>query len=309
MNTPQTTDCHFVREHLSAYMDGETVDAVALQIEQHLSNCPACAAEHSEFQKVGDLFQSSAMRDTVGAADARLPTWESLERRMSDRNQNHSSQVQRSAVPSARNWKVLAAVVVAVAASLLIFIGLRLPWGRSVVVEQPSQLASINLQPVLELFETNPDTALQQLTGHFTSIQALALAELDTGLGRATYASAAAEQNRLPGGAKLTHATLISFPFCKCPEGQCSCGPSGCKCVACVCQRPDGSSYLVLEHCKSQDVSFGDLPMKLVTRDGHAVQQVTVNGTQMLSFDRPTGRVTVVGLRSDAEIDTLLASR
>ena len=64
----------------------------------------------------------------------------------------------------------------------------------------------------------------------------------------------------------------------------------------------------MFEQCKSQAISFGDLPAQIVKRDGREIQQVTVNGTKAISFNRDNGKVTVVGLRNDAEIDSLFAS-
>ena len=78
--------------------------------------------------------------------------------------------------------------------------------------------------------------------------------------------------------------------------------------MACICERPDGSTYLVLEHCQSQAVSFGDLSVRLVNRGDRKIQQVMVDGTHTISFDQEGGTVTVVGLRGDTEIESLFAS-
>ena len=85
------------------------------------------------------------------------------------------------------------------------------------------------------------------------------------------------------------------------------CGPGGCNCVACLCERPDGSTYLVLEHCKSQSVTFGDLPVQLVKRGNRHLQQVEAQGTTAISWEQDGERLTAIGVRGPQEIDMLLA--
>ncbi len=313
MYTTNRTDCSFVRDHLSAFMDGELVSTTAEKVRQHLTTCDSCSHELAEFQQMSTLVSGSALDAGINARISRLPAWELLEKRMTPSGMAltvgsgiETRSAQGPAPTGSRNWTLIFGAVSALAASLLIIAGLSLPTGGDRSAVQQASVASINLQPVLESFQHDPEAALSRLTDQFT-VKNIPLAEADADLGRTTYVNTAANENALPGGAKLASATLISLPFCKCPPGQCSC-TGGCNCVACVCQRPDGSTYLVLEHCKSQGVSFGDLPVKLVVRNGYQLQQVTMNGTQTISFDRPTGTITVVGLRSDAEIETLLAS-
>ncbi|MCA9194172.1 MAG: zf-HC2 domain-containing protein [Planctomycetales bacterium] len=307
------TDCSFVRDHLSAFMDGELASTTTEIIAQHLATCDSCSHELAQFQQMSSLVSGSTLDAGNNANRSPLPPWELLEKRMPPSGTagtvGSDIETQPAQVPTptgSRNWTLMFGAVAALAASLLIIAGLSLPKGGDRTAVQQASLASINLQPVLESFQQNSEAALSRLSDQFT-VKNIPLAEADADLGRTTYVNTAANENALPGGARLASATLISLPFCKCPPGQCSC-EGGCNCVACVCQRPDGSTYLVFEHCKSQGVSFGDLPVKLVLRDGHQIQQVTMNGTQTISFDRSTGTITAVGLRDDAEIETLLAS-
>lgn len=313
MNTTNMTDCSFVRDHLSAFIDGELAATTVEKVEHHLATCQACGHELAQFRQLSDLVSSSSLDSGFRTKTSQLPPWELLEKQLnsSDTALTVSSHVESHSTPSpantgSRNRTLMVGAVSALAASLLVIANLWHPNGGDLSAVQQTSLASINLQPVLESFQHDPAEALNRLGDQFT-VKHIPLAEADTDLGRTAYANAAAKDNTLPGGARIASATLISLPFCKCPPGQCSC-KGGCNCVACVCQRPDGSTYLVLEHCKSQGVNFGDLPVKLVVRNGHQLQQVTMNGTQSISFDRPTGTITVVGLRSDAEIETLLAS-
>jgi len=299
-------------------MDGELAPAVAAAVQQHVDCCERCSRELAAFQQLGDLARRQAHRSSPTMA------WELLAERL---DQGPMSQAAVSASSSAeldgaqpaaiavnslkkrstQNWRLLSGVLLSVVAATLLIVSWRLITDKADShVHQPG-VAMMNLQPVLEAFSVDPHLALSQLSHQFTS-QEVAVEQTDAGMGHATYINSAASRNALPGDAKIASTTILSFPFCQCSPDQCSCGPHGCNCVACVCQRPDGSTYLVLEHCKSQTFSFGDLPVQLVSRDGHQLQQVMLNGAQTISFDRPTGTVTVVGLRSNAEVDTLLAS-
>lgn len=166
---------------------------------------------------------------------------------------------------------------------------------------------AVNLQPVLELFQLDTHAAIDALKSQFV-LNDVDLADADVGFGRPTYVSMAMKDHVLPGGATVASTKTFSFPSCHCPEGHYTCGPGGCNCIAGNCERSDGSTYLVFEQCKLQAISFGDLPVQIVKRDGREIQQGTVNDTKAISFNRANGKVTVVGLRSDTEIDSLFTS-
>ncbi|MCA9159096.1 MAG: hypothetical protein KDA72_12255, partial [Planctomycetales bacterium] len=217
-----------------------------------------------------------------------------------------------------RHWKITAGGLVALAASLLLFASLRpspienqsrkpqvigSPLANSTVVGE----VPMNLQPLLEQFPHDARQALDQLSSQLAASD-VPMDQADAAFGRATFVSTAVQSHALPGQAKVAATKVLSFPFCKCPPGQCNCGAGGCNCVACICERPDGSTYLVLEHCQSQAVSFGDLSVRLVNRGDRKIQQVMVDGTHTISFDQEGGTVTVVGLRGDTEIESLFAS-
>ncbi|MEZ6091787.1 MAG: hypothetical protein R3C05_28035 [Pirellulaceae bacterium] len=204
-------------------------------------------------------------------------------------------------------WSTLAGAVVVLAATVLLFASLSVSKHKNQSSSNQASVAAVNLQPVLELFQRDTQAAIDALKSQFV-LNDMDLADADVGFGRPTYVSMAMKDYGLPGGATVALTKTFSFPSCQCPEGHCTCGPGGCNCIACVCERPDGSTYLVFEQCKSQAISFGDLPVQIVKRDGREIQQVTVNGTKAISFNRDNGKVTVVGLRNDAEIDSLFAS-
>ncbi len=304
-----TMYCNSVRDQLSAYMDGEMPPALAAQVEQHLSACESCAKELGKFKQLSNLA-----RDHVESAGL-PPAWATIAAKL-DHSVNGSataagsSTIHRNrglAPDRSLNWKTISGAIVALAATVLVIANMMTPNHETHPTMNQASVAAVNLQPVLELFRSNAPAALNALASQFT-LKDVALADADADFGRATYVSTAATKHTLPGDAMVKSTKTFSFPFCQCPEGQCTCGPGGCHCIACVCERPDGTTYLVLEHCKSQAVSFGDLPVQLVKRGDREVQQVTIDGMKTISFDRLAGKITVVGLRGESEIETLMAS-
>jgi len=313
-------NCEQVRESLSTYFDGElsgVADAQHQEVRDHFASCKACATELSSFQQLRQLVVAKAKPQSSP------PSWESIAARLDNVSrtaltagsirfdQNTTEPVASStslARTLTRTRRMAIGGLLTLAASALLFLSLRdsYPHRGDAVVQ--AEVATINLQPLLELFKTDSEKALQTLASqHPTTDVSLAKAEAE--FGRPTFLQASMKRNALPGNARMVSTKLIQFPYCKCLMGACTCGPGGCNCVACFCERPDGSTYLVLEHCKSQSVTFGDLPVQLVNRGNRPLQQVEVDGTLAISWETHGERLTVIGLRGPQEIETLLASR
>jgi Putative zinc-finger len=301
-----TMNCDMVREQLSAFMDDELSSETAAEVQLHLDVCESCAEELAQFKLLGELARVSVKSSVA------LPSWDAIEQRLSRTETTvrlASNDHVNGVTESYRNvkWSTLAGAVIALAATVLLFAKLTTPDHDNHSTSNQASVAAVNLQPVLELFQRDTQAAVNALRSQF-ALSEVDLADADVGFGRPTYVSTAMKDHVLPGGATVASTKTFSFPSCQCPEGHCTCGPGGCNCIACVCERPDGSTYLVFEQCKSQAVSFGDLPVQIVKRDGREIQQVTVNGTNAISFNRADGKLTVVGLRSEAEVDSLFAS-
>ncbi len=304
-----TTNCNSVRDQLSAYVDGELSPALATQVEQHLTDCESCSKELGEFKHLSNLARVHV--ESTGQP----PAWATMAAKL-DHSVNGTALAASSSTAEQNrglapvrspNWKTISGAIVALAATVLIVANMMTPNHETHPTTNQASVTAVNLQPVLELFQTNAPAALNALESQFT-LKDVALSDADADFGRPTYVSTAAKEHTLPGDAMVASTKIFSLPFCQCPKGQCTCGPGGCNCVACVCERPDGTTYLVLEHCKSQAVSFGDLPVQLVKRGDREVQQITIDGTETISFNRPSGKITVVGLRGESEIETLMAS-
>ncbi len=271
-------NCNIARDQLSGLLDKELSPQQSAEIQQHLAGCESCAHELATFRKIGEL--SSLQTEPVSPPLA----WEVLAKRLDESGQSttlatrnttdtYTSGIAKTpfrARSRSRNWKLFAGGLVALAASLLVFASLR---PQSIEMQSSEthsatatavDVATMNLQPLLEQLPHDAQQKLNQLTSQLTATE-VAIEQADKTFGRATFVSTAFQRHSLPGEAKITATKILSFPSCKCLPGQCECSPGGCNCVACICQRPDGSTYLVLEHCQSQAVSFGDLPVRLAS--------------------------------------------
>lgn len=306
-------DCLSFHEHLSAWMDGELDVEVSLLMQQHLAACELCSHEWKHFQRV-DLLTGS-----LEVSSKCLPAWELIEEKMSElqsgqngkRSERVSDEKQRL-YPRSRSWKASLGMLLALTASVIAMVSL----GRFNRINRPSsqpiqnELATKNrlhLQSVVESFENNPQASLNVLREQY-ELQELSLADVESNFGRATFVSAVLKDGSLPGSAEPEEIRWLSLPNCHCPKGQCACGENGCNCIVSICQRPDGSIYLVFEQCSPQDVDFGELSVELVKRNGFEFQQIRAGSTRAVSFDWASGKVVVIGLRSDSEVELLFAN-
>ena len=309
-------NCKQACELMSAYFDGEVGSVTSEsqnEVRDHIASCEACARELRSFEQLRHLATSQT------AGQLTPPSWESVEARLNDISNaaitagtDHTvtsgiKPVPRD-LPHKRTQLFALGGLLTLAASALLSFTLRVPSQDEGTSTSQASVATLNLQPFMELFSTDAEKAIATLASqHPTADVTLAKAEAE--FGRPTFLQTSMKSNALPGNARMVTAKLIQFPNCKCPKGACTCGPGGCNCIACFCERPDGSNYLVLEHCKSQSVTFGDLPVQLVKRGNHHLQQVEVEGTTAISWEHDGERLTAIGLRGPQEIEILLASK
>ena len=306
-------NCKQACELMSAYFDGEVGSVTSEsqnEVRDHIASCEACARELRSFEQLRQLVASQTYRQLTP------PSWESIEARLNgiscDTITDHEStagiKLLPRDLPHKRTQLFAVGGLLTLAASALLFFTLRVPPQDEGTSTSQASFATLNLQPIMELFSTDVDKAMATLASqHPTADVTLAKAEAE--FGRPTFVQTSVSSNSLPGNAHLVSTKLVQFPDCKCPKGSCTCGPGGCSCVACVCQRPDGSTYLVLEHCKSQSVTFGNLPVQIVKRGDRHLQQAEVDGTTAISWEHEGERLTAIGLRGFQEIDTLLAKK
>ena len=65
----------------------------------------------------------------------------------------------------------------------------------------------------------------------------------------------------------------------------------------------------MVENCKCQPVSFGDLPVQIVRRGDRELQVSDGPYGLAVSWEGDSGQVTAIGLRDMNEMDLLLAAR
>jgi len=302
-------NCEQARELMSAYFDDELngfTGESQNEVRGHIASCEACAQELRSFEQLCQLAACQTTRRFTP------PSWESIAARLDGASSRTLAAGSDSVDPAARDarltWTRRMAIggLLTLAASALLFFSLRVPQHHDGTSASQASVATINLQPLIELFNTDADKAFATLASRLPTAE-VTLAKVEAEFGRPTFVQTSASSNSLPGNAQLVSTKLLQLPYCKCPKGACTCGPGGCTCVACLCERPDGSTYLVLELCKSQAITFGDLPVQLVKRRDRNLQQVEANGTLAISWEQGGGRLAAIGIRGSQEIDSLLA--
>lgn len=112
----------------------------------------------------------------------------------------------------------------------------------------------------------------------------------------------------LPGGLQLVSLQVLKLPHCNCPAGKCTCGPGGCNCSVSLCERADGSDLLVVEHCESQPISFGDFPAELVRRAEQEFHFLKAGKQYAATWTANQRRLTAIGVNDLEEAALLIAN-
>ena len=320
---------------LSSFFDGELSGSALAEVHAHVQTCPDCQAELVVFEKLSE----SLGEPPPGAA----PPWSAIQTMLSDVSpavtlaRPEASGGERKDQRS--KWFQDAMVFAAsVAASILILVWTMHRNNDSVQLVrhdgsfsenmaadpvqphlQDSVVAShdhaghqhgvhngevaafVDLQDTLKLHASGTEAAAYQLASRYNGRTA-SPSEVVEHFGREPSI-----QSILPDSVQLVSTQLLEMPQCNCPEDQCTCGPGKCNCVAAVCQRPDGTTFLVVEQCRGQDVSFGDAPTKIVRRGNHELKVGTSGEAMAVSWKAASGRLTAFGLNSLDELEQMLA--
>lgn len=309
-------NCKFIQENVSAFVDRELGADSTAALQAHIAECQHCSRMVLQTTKLNQIAR------TISPPKNALPAWESFESRLAANASDLSAKIDQ---PSPSNvlanrakrnglpWSLVVGISVATAASVFLLAKFIFPpaVNHPPIAQSPGANAnhtSLELQTVIEQFRVDPRAALDALRSQF-DLTEYSLTHADASLGRPTYVSHVKQTAGLPGNASPISTKVLSFPSCQCPFGECTCGEGGCNCIVNVCQRPDGTVYLVFEQCKSQPIHFGDYPIQVVNRGGKQLQQVIIDDVRAVAFDWEAGKVAVVGLRDDEEVNSLFASR
>ena len=300
-------ECQDAAAQLSAYFDDELASEMADRVNQHVESCQTCQAKLQSFAGIRKL--STQYREPAAEA----PSWETFAARMN--RAQPTVQLAPDHTPSGRRrLRDVAIIVAALAASVLIVLSVRQPEpsDEHAVAQQHSHSHAgamagmpstpIDFQDVVLGFSQDSNLAVNSFASKYDGTE-VSIDDAEQDLGFRPQA-----KKSLPAGVQLVSTRLLTLPECNCAEGECLCGPDGCNCVACVCQRPDGSTYMLVEKCKSQKVSFGDLPVQLVRRGDKTLQVAKSKDGIAVSWEGSHARMTAIGLRDASELDVLLAA-
>ncbi len=296
-------ECQDAAAQLSAYFDDELASEMADRVSQHVESCQTCQAKLQSFAGIRKL--ATQYREPA----AQAPSWETFAARM------NTVQLAPDQMPNGRRrLKDVAIIIAALAASVVILLSVRQPErsDEHAVAQQHSHSHAgamagmpstpIDFQDVVLGFNQNSNMAVNSFASKYDGTE-VSIDDAEKDLGYQPHA-----KKSLPTGVQLVSTRLLTLPECNCAEGECLCGPDGCNCVACVCQRPDGSTYMLVEKCKSQKVSFGDLPVQLVRRGDKMLQVAKSKDGIAVSWEGSQARMTAIGLRDASELDVLLAA-
>lgn len=302
--------CQTVIEQLSAHFDGELSQALSGDIESHISHCESCRGELRRFGRIRDLVSASSLDGS------QPPPWAAIAAQL------QAEQAAPVAVPSnppsmrttQSKAKDILVIAASLAASFLIF---SWAWrasdhstqvadsGHSHQADHSSHAmnaTAISFQDTVSLQQQNTGLAMQSLASKYAGREASA-DEVVKNVGFRPMA-----KSPLPSGAKLVSTHLLKLPQCSCVDDKCTCGPGDCNCVVCVCERPDGSTFLVIEQCKGQKVNFGELPVQLVHRSNHELLMTGNEKGLAVAWTANQTRKVAIGLRDLSEMDQLLAA-
>ncbi|MDX1930804.1 MAG: zf-HC2 domain-containing protein [Pirellulaceae bacterium] len=290
---------------LSAYYDGELKEPLASDLTTHVAHCSACAGELRNFKSLSEVFTQH--QDSLHTATLPVPTWD----RLASRLDVAAQPAPVSPIKSSR--RNLGFVVTAVlAASVLLWVSLddRRNSESSTHGHDHSQAAEasvvIDFEKLLDdqsaLATLSLDRSLDILSNKFEGREA----DVDESEAQLGYRPSISQA--LPSGVKLVSNRVLKLPNCNCAAGACSCGPAGCNCAASLCKRADGSEFLIVEHCATQNVSFGDLQSEVI-RDGQREVQLIDAGTRLIaSWIASNRRLTAIGLNDRQEAHALVES-
>lgn len=310
-------NCAETKELLSPYYDGELSDELAGDVKRHVGHCPACEAELASFQQLSAV---------VGSVQTPLPAegnWQRIAARLEQSSPQLASAGDAPSMIAPTSGAVaspskvglsefgpskfgggraVAAALLALAASLLLVVGLRARMGGTERHASPAVALAVDYQDILRTFEREPRLAMEKLSKRYEGREVSA-EQAEALLGYRPSIAAG-----LPSQTRLVSTRVLKLPQCKCAGGKCTCGPGECNCAACLCERPDGSKFLVFEQCKTQDVTFGNLPFVIAKRNLGNVQFVKSNEQLAVSWVKDNRRLTAIGLKDEAEAESLIAA-
>lgn len=263
--------CSEVQEKLSGYFDGELAKEDVAVIDVHLARCSECSEELAFFGQLSDLSSS------LTNVDAALPDWSELEKKLDD--EDHRQPLPSS--PPRHNQRSFLRLF-AVAAALVIVVGLSVAVHRAWLSSDEHDQQSVIFEQYVEAFDRNPEDAQQILVAKFNGRQM----SIPQASARLKYAPVIARG--LPSGCSLTEVYLLDMPCCTCAQAVCDCG--------------DGQHVAVFEHDLDESNWFGDRPAINCLCEGVPTTIVQINGQLAATWKHGNRLITVIGVRDLSEV-------
>jgi hypothetical protein len=283
--------CEEIQANLSSYYDGEVSPQVASRMEAHLQHCETCQGELKSIEEMSSMLVASS------AGYSHCSCWSQIVSRLDQEPVTSIQETQgdTQGVWFRRNAGTRFVAAVALAAGVLLAVSLQQDWFAKTTPASISQMASMDISELSDLFAAEPDLAMATISRRFAG-QKVEPSSAEQLLG---YRPAATKF--LPEDIHLVSTQVLKLPFCDCASGKCTCGSNGCNCSACMCQRDDGSQLLVIEHCESQKVSFGNQGVGFANAKPVELRLLGSGHGRAASWISADRRLTAIGLRDDSE--------
>ncbi len=267
-------NCSEIHELLSGYLDGELSGDVTAKIREHLAGCDTCVQELDGFKRLSQL--ASGLR-TLSPSDG---MWDELERKLGD------TSAASFAWPA--SWMRMSSRSLAIAATLLVAVGLGWLGLRAVhMAQHEAQLAAV-IGQYLDTFQESPTDAQRILETKYQG-QAVDVREAVHYVG---YTPATASS--LPANYSLERLYVWKMPCCTCVQS--------------LCKRTDGTTVAIFEHDNAQPDWFGRRQTNTIDCAGQCCTLVRVDSQLAATWQFGQRHITVIGARDVTEIDKLAAA-
>jgi len=270
-------NCQEALNLLSALHDGELSPDLCESVEQHLRECPACAAVRADFKTMSSLAKD------LPEPEPPAELWTHL---LAEWDADSSAP---ALVPSNRSWKGLfqsrRRVLATVAATLVTVLGIAVIV-RDTVDHGHDEHLTVNFDQFLNEFPQSPKRAQALLHAKYPSD----LVNVEQATREVKYRPAVA--NALPAGYALDSVHLVRMPCCLCVEA--------------LCTAPDGTRLAVLEHAIDQPVWFGDRPSEPCNCNGRKTRMVRFGEQYAATWKSEKRFLTVIGIRDEDELARLM---
>lgn len=268
-------NCSEVQDRLSAYFDGELTADEQSTVAAHLEGCSACGEELTAFGKLSEI--------SAGLTTPQAPShlWNELEAKLDNDAENKPTLAPPSLLQR------LPRTVVAVAASLLVAVGLGIAGYSYWFATDEHEHLAINFEHYLEEFDRNPEKAQQILLANYngqpTTVQEAAA--------KLKYEPVIAKG--LPSGCSLKDVYMLDMPCCSCAQAVCHCD--------------NGRPIAIFEHDIDQPVWFGDRPSINCLCDGKPTSIVQIDDRLAATWKQGNRYVTIIGARDLEDVTRFVA--